>query len=252
MKPMAQQILIVDDNRELVQLLREALERVGYRVLVAHDGEGTLHILRRESPDLLLVDLALPAGDGGAGTGAVGDGMSLVAMPVIRLGACRNGEQLGEWESDASEPLAEPLTPGGIVAWVRAALDQARAGSAPRQVIRAGNLVIDLDRRQAQVGDQPVHLTPTELGLLQALAERPGHTLSRREMMERGLGYRYEGVGRTVDSHVKNLRRKLARAGAPAGMVETVFGVGYRLAGGTTAIEPADTLLTISAGRGII
>jgi DNA-binding response OmpR family regulator len=83
-----------------------------------------------------------------------------------------------------------------------------------------------------QVGDQPVHLTPTELGLLQALAERPGHTLSRLEMMEKGLGYRYEGVGRTVDSHIKNLRRKLARAGATTGMVETVFGVGYRLAAG--------------------
>jgi two-component system alkaline phosphatase synthesis response regulator PhoP len=232
MKPMAQQILIVDDDRELVQLLREALEQVGYRVLVAHDGEGTLHILRRESPDLLLIDLAPSAGGGGAGTRTVGGQMSLVAMPVIRLDAGRNGEQLSEWEPDTSEPLAEPLNPGEIVAWLRAALDHARGGSAPSQVIQAGNLVIDLDRRQAQVGDQPLHLTATELGLLQALAERPGHTLSRREMMEKGLGYRYEGVGRTVDSHVKNLRRKLARAGAPAGMVETVFGVGYRLAEG--------------------
>jgi two-component system alkaline phosphatase synthesis response regulator PhoP len=99
-------------------------------------------------------------------------------------------------------------------------------------VLQAGDLVIDLDRRQVRVGDQPVHLTPTELGLLQALAERPGHTLSRLEMIENGLGTSYEGVDRTVDSHVKNLRRKLARAGATAGMVETVFGVGYRLATG--------------------
>jgi DNA-binding response OmpR family regulator len=115
---------------------------------------------------------------------------------------------------------------------VRSALHRAQKEPAPRQVIRAGNLVIDLDRRQVQVGDQAVHLTPTELGLLQALAERPGHTLSRLEMIEDGLGYSYEGVDRTVDSHVKNLRRKLARAGATTGMIETVFGVGYRLVTG--------------------
>jgi DNA-binding response OmpR family regulator len=227
-----QRILIVADDLELVQPLHEALERGGYRVLVAQDGENPLHILRRELPDLALMDLALPAGDGLDGTDAVRGGMSLAAMPLIRLDAPQEGKELGAWDLGTGESLTEPLNPGEIVAWVRTALHRVQGKPTPRQVIRAGNLVIDLDRRQVQVGDQPVHLTPTELGLLQALAERPGHTLSRPEMMEKGLGCRHGGVGRTVDSHIKNLRRKLALAGATAGMVETVFGVGYRLAAG--------------------
>ena len=104
--------------------------------------------------------------------------------------------------------------------------------------IRAGELLIDVDAHRVEVRGssslpgQTVHLTPTEFGLLQALAEHCGHALTRLEMIERGLGYSYEGIERTVDSHIRNLRRKLADAGAPADLVETVFGVGYRLTGG--------------------
>jgi two-component system alkaline phosphatase synthesis response regulator PhoP len=87
-------------------------------------------------------------------------------------------------------------------------------------------------RGASSLPSQEVHLTPTEFGLLQALAEHRGHALTRLEMIERGLGYSYEGLERTVDSHIRNLRRKLAEAGAPADLIETVFGVGYRLAGG--------------------
>jgi two-component system alkaline phosphatase synthesis response regulator PhoP len=226
----AQQILIVDGDHELVQRLREALEHGGYRVLVAQDGEAALHILRREQPDLVLVDLKLPVYDGRDVTRAVRGDLRLVAMPIIRLNVSKDGEKIAGRGKGAVDSLTEGLNSREIVAWVRSALQRARGEPTPRKVIRAGNLVIDLDRRQVQVGNQSVHLTPTELGLLQALAERPDHTLSRLEMMESGLGYSYEGMDRTVDSHIKNLRRKLARAGATAGMIETVFGVGYRLA----------------------
>jgi two-component system alkaline phosphatase synthesis response regulator PhoP len=232
MRSTTQQILIVDGDHELVQRLREALEQSGYRVLVAQDGEAALSILRREQPDLVLVDLKLPGYDGQDGTGVVrGDG-GLVALPIVRLRDHQGRDRVAGWELGTGDPVTESFDPREIVARVRTVLHRAQEEPPPRRVLQAGDLVIDLDRRQVRVGDQPVHLTPTELGLLQALAERPGHTLSRLEMIENGLGTSYEGVDRTVDSHVKNLRRKLARAGATAGMVETVFGVGYRLATG--------------------
>ncbi|NLF12324.1 MAG: winged helix-turn-helix transcriptional regulator, partial [Anaerolineaceae bacterium] len=97
-------------------------------------------------------------------------------------------------------------------------------------MLRAGDVVVDLDRHQVTVAGQVVHLTPTEFGLLRALAEEAGRPLTRLEMIEKGLGYNYEGLERTVDSHVRNLRRKLDEAGGPAQRIETVFGIGYRLA----------------------
>ncbi|MGD9145589.1 MAG: response regulator, partial [Anaerolineae bacterium] len=117
-----QRILIVADDLELVQPLHEALERGGYRVLVAQDGENPLHILRRELPDLALMDLALPAGDGLDGTDAVRGGMSLAAMPLIRLDVPQDGKELGAWDLGTGESLTEPLNPDEIVAWVRTAL----------------------------------------------------------------------------------------------------------------------------------
>lgn len=229
---MAQQILIVDDSREFVQRLGEALEQSGYQVLFAQDGETALHMLRREQPNLVLLDLMAPACDGRDGTRAVGGDVSLAAMPVIRLNARQDRAKIAGREMGTGDPAPVFLDPREIVAQVRATLHRTQGEPSPRRVIQAGNLCIDLDRRQVQVGDQSVHLTPTELGLLQALAQRPGHTLGRLEMIEQGLGTSYEGVARTVDSHIKNLRRKLVRVGATAGMVETVFGVGYRLAVG--------------------
>jgi len=229
---MAQQILIVDSGRALVRHLGEALEQSGYQVLFARDGETALHMLHREQPDLVLMDLMVPACDGRDGTRAVGGDVSLVAMPIIRLNARQDRDKIVGREMGTGDPVPVPLDPREIVAQVRAALHRAQREPAPSRVVQTGDLVIDLDRRQVQVGDQSVHLTPTELGLLQTLAERPGHTLSRLEMIEQGLGTSYEGVDRTVDSHIKNLRRKLARVGATTGIVETVFGVGYRLAVG--------------------
>jgi len=93
-------------------------------------------------------------------------------------------------------------------------------------------LIIDVDAHQVRVQNQVVGLTPTEFSLLRALAENPGRALTRMELIEKGLGYSYEGLDRTVDSHIKNMRRKLADAGASADLIETVFGIGYRLAAG--------------------
>jgi two-component system alkaline phosphatase synthesis response regulator PhoP len=231
---MAQRILVVDDDREIVRLVRAYLERNGYEVLTAYDGEMALHILRRERPDLMLLDLMLPARDGLDVTRVVrGDG-GLAAMPIVMLTArVEDHDKIVGLELGADDYVTKPFNPGEVVARVRAVLRRVQGETALPRLIQVGNVVIDLERHQVQVGGQPVHLTPTEFALLQALAEQPGQALTRLEMIERGLGYDYEGLERTVDSHVKNLRRKLEEAGGAAHLLETVFGVGYRLAAET-------------------
>jgi two-component system alkaline phosphatase synthesis response regulator PhoP len=224
-------ILVVDDDREIVRLVCAYLESSGYEVLVAYDGETALHILRREQPDLMLLDLMLPGRDGMDVTRVVRGDVGLAAMPIIMLTArVEDHDKIVGLELGADDYVTKPFNPGEVVARVRAVLRRVQGETVPPKRIRVGELIIDLDRHQAEVGGQPLRLTPTEFALLRALAEQPGHALTRTEMIERGLGYNYDGLDRTVDSHVKNLRRKLDETGQVSDLVETVFGVGYRLA----------------------
>jgi two-component system alkaline phosphatase synthesis response regulator PhoP len=228
---MTQRILVVDDDREIVRLVRTYLEQNQYEVLTAYDGETALHILRRERPDLVLLDLMLPDRNGWDVTRVVRGDVSLAAMPIIMLTArVEDHDKIVGLELGADDYVTKPFNPHEVVARVRTVLRRAQGEPALPRVIEVDGLSIDLDRHQVQVDGQPVHLTPTEFALLRALAEQPGHALTRAEMIEKGLGYSYEGLERTVDSHVKNLRRKLDEVGEAACLVETVFGVGYRLA----------------------
>ncbi len=231
---MAQRILVVDDDREIVRLLRAYLEQAGYQALVAYDGETALHILRRECPDLVLLDLMLPDRDGWDVTRIVRGDPVLASTPIIMLTArVEDQDKIVGLELGADDYVAKPFNPREVVARVRAVLRRAQGELAPPRVIKTGDLVIDLHAHEVEVHGEPVSLTPTEFNLLRALAEHPGHALTRLELIETGLGYSYEGLERTVDSHIKNLRRKLDKAGATPDLVETVFGVGYRL-----AVEP--------------
>ncbi len=230
---MVQRILVVDDDREIVRLVQAYLEQYGYEVLVAYDGETALHVLRRERPDLMLLDLMLPRRDGRDVTRVVRSDAGLAALPIIMLTArVEDHDKIIGLELGADDYVTKPFNPGEVVARVRAVLRRVQGDTAPPRVIRAGSVTIDLDRHQVGIGGEPVHLTRTEFSLLRALAEQPGRALTRVEMIEEGLGYSYEGMDRTVDSHIKNLRRKLDEAGGAAHLVETVFGVGYRLAAG--------------------
>ncbi|MGD8627176.1 MAG: response regulator transcription factor [Anaerolineae bacterium] len=233
---MAQRILVVDDDREIVRLVRTYLEQDDYEVLTAYDGETALHILRRERPDLVLLDLMLPERDGWDVTRVVRGDASLAAMPIIMLTArIEDHDKIVGLELGADDYVSKPFNPREVVARVRAVLRRARGEVAPPQVIQIEGLVIDKDAHRVEVDGRAVSLTPTEFSLLCALAEQPGRALTRQEMIENGLGYSYEGLERTVDSHVKNLRRKLDEAGQAAHLIETVFGVGYRLAAGVGA-----------------
>jgi two-component system alkaline phosphatase synthesis response regulator PhoP len=233
---MVQRILVIDDDRDIVRLVQAYLEQDGYEVLVAYDGETALHMLRRELPDLVLLDLMLPGRDGRDVTRVVRGDATLAAMPIIMLTArVEDHDKVIGLELGADDYVTKPFNPAEVVARVRAVLRRAQGEAAPPRVIRTGCLAIDLDRHQVEADGEPVHLTRTEFSLLRALAEQPGRALTRVEMIEEGLGYSYEGMDRTVDSHIKNLRRKLDEAGGAAHLVETVFGVGYRLADGDKA-----------------
>jgi two-component system, OmpR family, alkaline phosphatase synthesis response regulator PhoP len=227
---MPQRILVVDDDREIVRLVSAYLQQSGYEVLTAYDGETALHILRRERPDLMLLDLMLPGRDGLDVTRVVrGDG-SLAAMPIIMLTArVEDSDKIVGLELGADDYVTKPFNPSEVVARVRAVLRRVQGEISQPKVIQVGDVLIDLNRHEVQVAGQPAHLTPTEFAFLRALAEQPGRTLTRLEIIEKGLGYNYEGLERTVDSHIKNLRRKLDESGAGATLIETVFGVGYRL-----------------------
>jgi two-component system alkaline phosphatase synthesis response regulator PhoP len=230
---MAQRILVVDDDRQIVRLLSAYLEKDGYRVLVAYDGAMALQLLRSERPDLVLLDLMLPDRDGWEITRLVRGDPSLAATPIIMLTArVEDQDKIVGLEMGADDYVSKPFNPREVMARVRAVLRRAQGEPVSLKVIEAGPLRMDIERHEAQVDGQPLDLTPTEFGLLQALAEHPGRALTRLELIERGLGHSYEGLDRTVDSHIKNLRRKLDEmggAGLGSELVETVFGVGYRL-----------------------
>ncbi len=227
---MTQRILVVDDDREIVRLLRGYLEQAGYQVLVAYDGETALHILRRERPSLAVLDLMLPDRDGWDITRIVRGDANLADLPIIMLTArVEDQDKIIGLELGADDYVTKPFNPREVLARVRAVLRRAQGKPAAPRIIRAAEVTIDLDAHIVEVNGQSVGLTPTEFSLLQALAEYPGHALTRMELIEKGLGYHYDGMDRTVDSHIKNLRRKLCSAGASSDLIETVFGVGYRL-----------------------
>lgn len=228
---MPNRILIVDDDREIARLVRAYLEQSGYQVLVAYDGETALRMIRHDHPDLVVLDLMLPDRDGKDVTRVVRGDAAIAALPIIMLTArVEDYDKIVGLELGADDYVTKPFNPHELVARVRAVLRRAQVEPVRPHVLQAGDLTVDVDAHEVHVLDQPVHLTPTEFSLLQVLVENTGRALTRLELVEKGLGYSYEGLDRTVDSHIKNLRRKLAEAGASPDLVETVFGVGYRLA----------------------
>ncbi len=227
---MPYRILVVDDDRHIVRLLRAYLEQGGFQVQVVYDGESALHAIRRERPDLLLLDLMLPDRDGWEVTRIVRGDPGLAGLPIIMLTArVDDQDKILGLELGADDYVTKPFNPREVLARVRAVLRRSRGDALLPSIVRAGAVTIDLDQHLVQVQEQPLRLTPTEFKLLHALAEHPGHTLTRLELIEKGLGYSYEGMERSVDTHIKNLRRKLEEAGTGSERIETVFGVGYRL-----------------------
>jgi two-component system alkaline phosphatase synthesis response regulator PhoP len=225
---MIQRILVVDDDREVVRLMRGYLERAGYAVQVAYDGDTAWHMLRADRPDLLLLDLMLPGRDGYEITRLLRSDPHLAHIPIIMLTARINDtDKIVGLEMGADDYVTKPYNPREVVARVRARL-RSRSVSKPN-TLQVGRLQMDLDRREVLVDNRPVELTPTEFNLLRILMEQAGYVFTRSELISRGLGADFAGIDRTLDSHIRNLRNKIEPDPRQPIYIQTVYGVGYRL-----------------------
>jgi DNA-binding response OmpR family regulator len=217
-------ILVVDDERNIVELVRLYLEKDGFAVVAAHDGREALVLAERHDPDLVVLDLMLPLLDGREVTRELrrrGD------TPILMLTARGDDvDRIVGLEMGADDYLVKPFNPHELVARVRAILRRTDGAARGGRPIEVGSLRIDPRRHEAYVGSRRVELRPREFDLLAALARDPGVVLSRDVLLESVWGTDFPGETRTVDVHVGELRAKLGEDG-PA--IETVRGVGYRL-----------------------
>jgi two-component system alkaline phosphatase synthesis response regulator PhoP len=228
-----QRILVVDDDHEIVRLVRAYLEKANYTVLTAYNGESALHALRRDHPDLMVLDLMLPDRDGWDLTRIIRADASLAETPIIMLTArVEDSEKIIGLEIGADDYVTKPFNPREVVARVRALLRRSQRGNvAGQQVLQVGKLILDVGRHELLVDGELTELTPSEFELLHILMESPGYAFTRDELLEKALGYSYEGMGRTLDSHIKNLRRKIEPDPKRPFYIQTIYGVGYKLLG---------------------
>jgi DNA-binding response OmpR family regulator len=223
---MSETILIVEDEAELVQILRDYLLQAGYRVETARDGASALSIYRHYHPDLVLLDLNLPGMDG---LDVAREMRKTSNVPIIMVTArVDETDRLIGLELGADDYVTKPFSPREVVARVRAVLRRTHGQPDVRKVVRVADLEVDTLRHRAILGGRELDLTPTEFALLLALAREPGRAFSRLQLLEATQGETYEGYERTIDAHVKNLRAKIEPDPKNPRYIETVFGVGYR------------------------
>jgi DNA-binding response OmpR family regulator len=227
---MNRKILVVDDDKKTADLIRLYLERDGYRVLLAHDGRAALEAARGRGPDLIVLDLMLPQVDG-LDVCRILRAESRVPIIMLTARTTEDDKLLG-LDLGADDYVTKPFSPREVVARVRAVLRRAGegAGSGGPVTVRRGTLSVDFVRREARLADAPLRLTPKEFKLLETLAKEPGRAFSRLDLLERVFGLDYEGLERTVDVHVMNLRKKIEPDPNRPTIVQTVFGIGYRFA----------------------
>ncbi|HEY7940507.1 MAG TPA: response regulator transcription factor [Candidatus Limnocylindrales bacterium] len=223
-----QTILVVDDEPRIAQLARDYLEHAGFAVLTAGDGHGALATAHARRPDLVVLDLGLPGMDGLDVARALRRESD---VPIIMLTA-RDDEldRVLGLELGADDYVTKPFSPRELVARVRAVLRRAERAQVPTDVIRVGDLVMDVARMRVEVAGRPVDLTATEFQLLTALARQPGRIFTRAQLLDAVHGVAFESYERAIDTHIKNLRRKVEPEPRQPRYILTVYGVGYRLA----------------------
>jgi DNA-binding response OmpR family regulator len=223
---MAQTILVVDDEARIVKLVRDYLERAGFDVLAAHDGEMALTLARLEQPDLIVLDLMLPGVDG---LDVCRRLRQESGVPIIMLTArVEEADRVVGLELGADDYVTKPFSPRELVARVRATLRRANGQVGPSSILRAGDVELDTASLTATVAGEPVDLTPTEFQVLATLVRQPGRIFSREQLLEAVHGVIFDGYDRSVDSHVKNIRRKIEPDPRQPRYIQTVYGVGYR------------------------
>jgi two-component system alkaline phosphatase synthesis response regulator PhoP len=226
MASMNEMILIVDDEPKIVKQARDYLERSGFRVVTAGDGKTALAQARQERPDLIVLDLNLPQMDGLDVCRALRRESD---VPIIMLTArVDETDRLIGLELGADDYITKPFSPRELVARVRAVLRRVRGGVHQPGLVRAGDLEIDLQGHRVTRAGETIDLTRSEFNLLALLAQHPGQTFTREQLLGRLHGVAYDGYDRSVDAHVKNLRHKLEPDPSEPRYVLTVYGVGYK------------------------
>jgi two-component system alkaline phosphatase synthesis response regulator PhoP len=227
-----QHILVVDDDKKIVRLVRAYLEQAGFTVLTAYDGQTALQMIHRERPDLVVLDLMLPDLDGWEIIRQVRSETVLKTLPIITLTArIEDTDKIVGLELGADDYITKPFNPREVLARVRAVLRRSETPSAS-ETLHYDKLTLDPDSRRVTVAGAAVDLTATEFELLKVLMNQPGRAFTRLELIEQGLGYEYLGPERSIDTHIKNLRKKIESTPDSPSYIQTVYGHGYRLGDG--------------------
>jgi DNA-binding response OmpR family regulator len=225
---MAKTILVVDDEERLTSLVQTYLQQEGFRVVTAADGRQALDAVRRDPPDLIVLDIMMPEMDG---IEFLRRHRAQHTTPVILLTArVEDEDKIVGLELGADDYVTKPFRPRELLARVRAVLRRGGASGPEPAVLRCADLVLDRGRHELLLDGRPIDVTPTEFEILAALMAAPGKVFTRLELLERAQGIGYEGYERTIDAHVKNLRAKIGPALDGSQRIQTVYGVGYRLA----------------------
>ncbi len=220
-------ILIVADEAKIADVLRDYLERAGHQTRIMNTGLGVVAAVRKDPPVLILLDLMLPGMDG---TEICRTIRTFSSVPIIMITArIDEVDRVVGLEIGADDYVCKPFSPREVVARVQAVLRRLTRQDEECSMIRVGPIGVNLDEHWATIDDELLELTTSEFELLAAMARRPNRVFSRSELLEQVQGYCHEGYDRTIDTHIKNLRKKLRIAVPDQEIIVTVYGVGYKL-----------------------
>jgi DNA-binding response OmpR family regulator len=223
-------VLVVEDEMKIARLVRDYLEHAGFEVLVAADGGSAISSARGSRPDLVILDLGLPGQDG---LDVARELRRTSNVPIVILTARgEESDRIVGLEIGADDYVVKPFSPKELVARIRAVLRRAASAEAPPEVMRIGDIELDVPRMRVRRAGRPVDLTPTEFQLLSTLVRQPGRVFTRSQLLDAIHGVAFETYERAIDAHVKNIRKKLEPEPGLPRYLRTVHGVGYRFTDG--------------------
>ena len=223
-------VLVVDDDVKTVELVKLYLNRDGYKVLTSYDGVEALRIARESRPDLIVLDLMLPGMDGLQVCRTLRDESD---VPIIMLTArTTEDDRLEGLDLGADDYVTKPFSPRELAARVRAVLRRIPEEMLMRgpEEIQQGRLAVNFLKHEAYIANRPLGLTHIEFKLLGILAREPDRVFSRAQLIEKAVGYDFEGFDRTIDVHIHNLRKKLEHMSGHPNYIKTIYGAGYKFA----------------------
>lgn len=224
---MLDHILIVEDESKLSHLLRDYLNASGYAATCMERGEGVIDYVKKEPPALILLDIMLP---GLSGTDLCREIRKFSSVPVIMITArVEEIDRIVHLELGADDYVCKPFSPREVVARVKAVLRRSTPQVSSSRVLESGDICLDVDAHRVSIGELALELTPSEYKILEVMIRYPGKVFTRTELIYQVQGYAFEGYERTIDSHIKNLRKKVSRQLPGREIIKSVYGFGYQL-----------------------